>query len=161
MGFYSGIDAGFGLNFPDDFLSELLDMDTEELALDMLKEAAPILEKSMKTQLTKVIKHDGDSELVESIKISKPYKFKTIEGYGVSIMPSGYSKVKVFTGMDSYGGKSTRKYPLTNAMKAIWKEYGVPGKQDATPFMDETCIAVENEVMSKMQEVYNGKVGNK
>lgn len=56
--------AEFEMEFPDDFLSDLLESDFDEIAEAALKEAAPVLEKSMKQSCQRVIDHPGDSELV-------------------------------------------------------------------------------------------------
>ena len=69
--------ALFDVDFPEDFLSGLLDTDFDELAEAALQEAAPILESSLKKSCAGVIQHEGDSELVNSIKSGKPKKTKT------------------------------------------------------------------------------------
>ena len=43
----------------------------------------------------------------------------------------------------------------------IWKEYGIPGRQAPRPFLDVACDNVRNEVIEKMQEVFDGKVDTK
>ena len=75
--------------------------------------------------------------------------------------PSGYSKTKEYIQKDGTGKRTTRKYPVSNAVKAIWKEYGIPGKEPARPFLTKAKNDVENDVMNRMQEVYNRKVGTK
>ena len=60
--------AAFDIDFPVDFMSELLDTDFEEIAKAALEETAPILENSMKQSCRRVIEHPGESELVDSIK---------------------------------------------------------------------------------------------
>lgn len=145
--------AGFEVDFPDDFLADLLETDFGEIAEAALKDAAPILEKSMQASCAKVIEHEGDSELVHSIKSGKPKRTKT-DAYIVNVSPKGYSSVKVYRNK-----KTGRKYPVSNALKAIWKEYGVPGRQPPRPFIAKACNEARSDVMSKMQEVYNRKVG--
>ena len=145
--------AEFEIDFSEDFLSELLDTDFGEIAEEALNEAAPVLEKSMQASCAKVIEHEGDSELVHSIKAGKPKRTKT-HAYIVNVSPKGYSSVKLYRKK-----KKGRKYPVSNALKAIWKEYGVPGRQPPRPFIAKACNDVRSDVMSKMQEVYNRKVG--
>lgn len=56
------------IDFPDDFLSQLLASDFEEIATEALKEAVPELEKSVKSGCRSVIKDETRTELVDSIK---------------------------------------------------------------------------------------------
>lgn len=148
--------ALFDIEFPEDFLSGLLDTEFGEIAEEALNEAAPMLEASMKKECSSVIEHDGDSEMVNSIKAGKPKRTKT-DAYIVNVSPKGYSNMKKYTA--KYKGKKTsRKYAVSNALKCIWKEYGIPGRQPPRPFLDRSCNNVRESVMSKMQEVYNRKV---
>ena len=145
--------AGFEIDFPDDFLSGLLDTDFDEIAEAALKETAPILEESMKQSCRTVITHEGDSELVDSIKSSKPKRAKT-DAWIVNVSPKGYSKTKVY-----HHTRTGRIYPVSNALKAIWKEYGIPGRQPSRPFITSACNKVRDSIMTRLQEVYNRKVG--
>lgn len=144
--------AEFEIDFPDDFLSELLDTDFDEIVEEALNDAAPLLEESMKQSCRTVITHEGDSELVDSIKSSKPKRTKT-DAWIVNVSPKGYSKTKVY-----YHVKTGRMHPVSNALKAIWKEYGIPGRQPPRPFITSACNKVRDRVMDRMQEVYNRKV---
>lgn len=145
--------AIFDVDFPDDFLSELLDTDFGKIAEEALNEAAPILETSMKQSCKAVIIHDDDSELVASIKSGEAKRAKT-DAWIVNVSPQGYSKTKIY-----HHVKTGRIYPVHNALKAIWKEYGIPGRQPPRPFITSACNKVRDSVMAKMQEVYNRKVG--
>lgn len=145
--------AGFEVDFPEDFLSGLLDTDFSEIAEEALNETAPLLEESMKQSCRTVITHEGDSELVDSIKSSKPKRTRT-DAWIVNVSPKGYSKTKIY-----HHTRTGRKYPVSNALKAIWKEYGIPGKQPPRPFIASACNKVRESVMTKLQEVYNRKVG--
>lgn len=147
--------AHFDLEFPDDFLSELLESDFDEIAEEALKEAAPILEASMKQSCKRVIEHPGESEMVNSIKRSEPKKAKT-DAWIVNVSPKGYSRTKTYLSQNK-----ERKYPVSNALKAIWKEYGVAGRQPPRPFITSACNNAEAAVTAKLQEVYNRKVGAK
>ena len=69
--------AAFDIEFPDDFLSELLDTDFDEIAEEALRDTAPLLEKSMKREARRAVMHEGESEMVESIRASIPKKTKT------------------------------------------------------------------------------------
>lgn len=147
--------ARFDIDFPDDFLSGLLDTDFDEIAEEALKETAPILGKSMKKEARRVVMHEEDSEMAESIKTTMPKKTKT-DAWIVNVMPTGYSKTKKYRGKNK-----NRKYPVSNALKAIWKEYGIPGKQAPQPFIQASVNAVRSEIENKLQETYNRKVGAK
>ena len=148
------------MEFGEDFLDELLNSDFDIIAEEALKEAIPVLEKSMKNQVKKVIQHKGESELVASLKASKPKKSKT-DAWIATVTPKGYSSVKVYIAKDGKGRKTGRKYKVSNALKAIWKEYGIPGRQAPRPFINAATNAATPEVLQKMQEVYNRKVGAK
>lgn len=148
--------ALFDIDFPEDFLSELLETDFDEIAEEALKDAAPVLEKSMKQSCQRAIRHEGDSELVNSIKSNKPKKTKT-DAWIVNVFPYGYSKKKIYRA--GKGGK--RKYPVSNALKAIWLEYGIAGRQAPRPFIRTACNNVRETILARMQEVYEKKVGMK
>lgn len=156
--------ALFDIDFPEDFLSELLETDFDEIAEEALKDAAPVLEKSMKKSCQRAIRHEGDSELVNSIKSSKPKKTKT-DAWIVNVFPSGYSKKKVYyagkEGTYPSGKSKRRKYAVSNALKAIWMEYGIAGRQAPRPFIRTACNNVREAVMSRMQKIYERKVGIK
>lgn len=146
--------AAFDVDFPEDFLSGLLDTEFSEIAEEALTEAAPILEQAMKKACKTAIEHEGDSELVNSITAGKPKRTKT-DAYIVNVCPRGYSSTKIYHA--AWTGRG--KYKVSNALKMIWKEYGVPGRQAPKPFLDSACNSVRESVMSKIQEVYNRKVG--
>lgn len=147
--------AIFDIEFPDDFLSELLETDFDEIAEAALRDTAPLLEKSMKQEAGRAVMHEGESEMVESIKASTPKKTKT-DAWIVNVAPRGYSETKMYNGK-----KKGRRYKVSNALKAIWKEYGIPGKQAPQPFIQSAVNAVRSAAMDKMQEAYNRKVGAK
>lgn len=146
--------AQMEIDFPEDFLSELLNTDFDEIAAEALTEAAPLLEQSLKTSSKRVIDHEGESEMVESITCSKPKQTKT-DAWIINVGPRGYSKTKVYRDVRN----RKRKYPVSNALKMIWKEYGIAGRQPAKPFITNACNNARDAVMRKMQEVYERMVG--
>lgn len=152
--------AQFNIDFPDDFMSGLLDTEFAEIAEEALMEAAPILEKSMKASARVAIAHEGDSEMVDSIKMSKPKATKT-NAWITNVGPRGNSSTQKYTAVDCKGKRTHRKYPVSNALKAIWKEYGIPGRQPPRPFIQSAVNSAQSAVIRKMQEVYNRKVGAK
>ena len=154
--------AGLEINFDDDFLKDLLETDSEALCEEMLNESVPVLEASVKHELKSRIQHDGDSELVDSIKATKAKKTKDGSAFIVNVTPTGYSKVKTYIDKRTRGTeKKVRKYQVSNALKAIWKEYGIPGRQAPAPFFEPASRKSEKQILSKMQEVYERKTGIK
>lgn len=145
--------AGFDIDFPDDFLTDLLDADFDIIAKDAIEESAPLLEESMKRSCRRVIEHEGDSELVKSIKAAKPKKAKT-GAWILNVGPQGKSKKKKY-----HHKESDREYPVSNVLKAVWKEYGIAGQQPARPFIQSAVNSVQEEIMRKMQERYNQEAG--
>ncbi len=144
--------AIFDVDFPDDFLSELTGCKFEMIAPDALEAAAPVLEKSMKRSARAAVQHEGESEMVESIKANNPVKTKT-DAYIVNVGPRGNSSKKFYR-----KGKKSRKYRVNNALKAIWMEYGIntPDHHQAPrPFIEKATKDAQEKVMDKMQEVYD------
>lgn len=151
--------ALFEVDFPDDFLSELTDVSFEMIAEEALTEAAPVLEESMKKSAAGVIEHGNpsDSEMVKSIKASKPKATKT-DAWIVNVGPRGYSNHTYH----AQGRPSKRAYKVSNALKAIWKEYGIahPGHfQPPRPFIERATKDASDEVAKRLQEVYDRKTG--
>lgn len=136
-------------------LDDLFDIDFCEMAEEALQEAAPILEKSMKKAIQASIQHEGDSELVKSIKPNKPKRAKN-GAYIVNVTPRGYSKFKKYK---SKKGKGERKYPVSNALKAIWKEYGIAGRQPPSPFLAKATNDAKNDVLNAIQRKFDEKAG--
>lgn len=151
--------AQLEVNFPEDFLSELLETDFDEIAEEILTETAPVLEESMKKEVRGTIQHEGDSELVDSLTASKPKKTKNGDAWIVNVSPKGYSSTKKYTAVSKNGRKTHRKYPVSNALKAIWKEYGIPGRQPPRPFLQRSTNGARGAVIRKAQEIFNRKVG--
>lgn len=146
--------ATFAVDFPEDFLKQLLQTDAEEIITEALTQAAPCLESEMKETLKKD-NHELSGELIRSIKATKPKK-ATNEAWIVNVRPTGYSKVHSYTAHGKGGNK--RKYNVSNALKMIWIEYGVSGRQPARPFLTRVVNKTRESVMKKMQEVYDRKV---
>lgn len=134
-------------------LDDLFHVDFDEVAEEALKEAVPVLEKSMKSAVQASIEHSGDSELVRSIKANKPKKSKN-GAWIVNVTPKGYSKVKVY-----HAKKGERTYPVSNALKAIWKEYGIAGRQPARPFLAKATNDAQNKVLDIIQRKFDEKAG--
>lgn len=153
-------DYNEGWDYIESFVDVMIE-DTDRLCKEMLDESAPILLDSVKKELKKSIIHSGDSELLDSIHIVYAEKCKN-GAYLVEIKPHGYSRTKTFRIARKRGRTvmyhSARKYELPNVLKAIWKEYGIPGKQPATPFFAPATRKAEVPIAEKMQEVFNRKL---
>lgn len=145
--------AGFEVYHDKTDLDKLFNIDFDELAEDALQEAAPILEKSMKAAVQSSVEHEGESELVKSIQATKPKKAKN-GAWILNVTPKGYSKVKVY-----HGKKGSRTYPVSNALKAIWKEYGIAGRQPAKPFLAKATNDAEKQVLDTIQKQFDRKAG--
>lgn len=149
--------ALFDVEMPEDFMSDLLGAEFDILAEEMLTESAPIYKDSIQKSMKSSLIHDGESEMVESVKASKPKKCKN-GAWIVSIGPNGTSK-HVYVVKNGHGQRTKRTYPVSNILKAIWKEYGIAGRQAARPWLQKAKNDAQQEIMDRMQEVYNKKVG--
>ncbi len=152
--------------FPKDLLEGL---DVDALCSEILENASPVMVESMKKSARASILHEGESEMVNSIKASKPKKTKRGAAYVVYVEPTGYSKSKIYydvktrekANRDVFKSYKHRKlvYKVSNALKAIWKEYGIAGHQAPRPFIARAVRDAEAKAVEKMQEAYNRKVG--
>ncbi len=149
--------AEFDLNFPDDILGGLLDNDAESICVDAIKEAAPILVESMKKSARAAVLHEGESEMVNSIGASAPKRSKDGSAIIATVGPRGNSNHYYH----DKKSKKKRKYKVSNALKAIWKEYGIAGRQAPRPFIANATKNAEEAVMQKLQESYNKSTGGR
>ena len=139
----------FDFEIDQDFVKKLLELsDPDEYVPQILDSAIPILEESVKSELSK---HKRTSQLINSVKKTKASKSPN-GGYFVCVRPTGKS--------DSYiDGKGVlRKYkvPVRNMEILAHLEYGT-SKQKPTPILTKAYKDSYNEVMAKMQEEF-GKV---
>lgn len=146
--------AQMEIDFPEDMLNGFLDVDAEDLCKQMIDSAVPIMEESMKKEMRSVIKHSGDSELVDSVKTSKAKRAKN--GAIIAFTgPKGNSKNYYYR-----NGKKGRKIPVSNVLKAIWLNYGRVG-QPARPFLTKAVNNAHQKVMEKMQQTYDQLTGGR
>lgn len=146
--------AQMEIDFPEDMLNGLLDVDAEDLCKQMIDSAAPIMEESMKKEMRSVIQHSGDSELVASVKTSKAKKAKN--GAIIAFTgPKGNSKNYYYR-----NGKKGRRIQVSNVLKAIWLNYGRVG-QPARPFLTKAVNNAHQKVMEKMQQTYDQLTGGR
>lgn len=124
--------ARFDIEGIDDLMNELNYLDVERIAPMMLEEAEPILKKEVVKQ---VEKHKDTGDLVKSIKTTGAERTKN--GYYLAVRP---------TGKDRKG--------VRNMEKLAYLEYGT-GREAARPVLTKAVHAAEDEVIKKMQEVYD------
>ena len=146
--------AQMEIDFPEDMLNGLLDVDAEDLCKQMIDSAAPIMEESMKKEMRSVIQHSGDSELVDSVKTSKAKKAKNVAIIAFT-GPKGNSKNYYYR-----NGKKGRRIQVSNVLKAIWLNYGRVG-QPARPFLTKAVNNAHQKVMEKMQQTYDQLTGGR
>ena len=136
----------FDFEIDQDFVKYLLELsDPDEYVPQILDSAIPILEESVKSELSK---HKRTSQLINSVKKTKASKTPN-GGYFVCVRPTGKS--------DSYiDGKGVlRKYkvPVRNMEILAHLEYGT-SKQKPTPILTKAYKDSYNEVMARMQEEF-------
>lgn len=139
--------ANFDFDFPEDMLSGL-DSILDNVAPKMIEEALPVYEKAVKNKLEK---HRDTGELIASIHC-KQSKTKT----GAYI---GYLTADGSSGKTTYKRKNGKSEPFRNFQKAMGLEYGTKdGREPARPFMQAAVNASEEQVLDKMQQVFNREV---
>lgn len=135
----------------------LFDISFDEISEEALNESVPILEGTMRSAAAASVKHDGDSAMVNSIKGSTPKKVTSTDCWIVNVGPRGYSSTKKYHGKRK-NGKSKQTYQVSNALKAIWKEYGIPGHQAPMPFMDKATNAARSRVEKIIEDSFNKRI---
>ena len=143
--------ASLGFDIPEDYLKELTDNNFEELAPEMLNEVLPLLETSITRHLTSVIQ-EGTGELANSIAVTKPKKTNT-DAWISNVYIKGQSK-NYYLG----GASHTRKYPVSNALKAIWLNYG-NAHQGARPWLTPAVNSCQSEILEKLQKKWEELTG--
>ena len=140
-------------SFEFEGLSQMLP-NADEVGMEMAEAAGPVLAESTKKAVRRVVAHEGTSELVDSVKLFGPGKTRKGD-YFILAYFDGYSKTKTVSHSRTHRGK----YKVSNALKAIWKEYGIPSRGiPAQPFLERAAKAAEAEALDKMQEVFDRKV---
>ena len=133
----------FNVEFPDNlFDAEFLSDEKLDAALEKV---APDLVRAMQSQINAVTTEKSTGEAANSIKANKPKTDKQGRRY-ISVTPHGYS-THTFN-------RGSRKYKITNAIKLIWLQHGIPGRQEAKPWLlkaqhkceDAITKALENEI---------------
>lgn len=129
----------FDFNIPDGFIRQLGRLaDVDKYAPKMIDEAIPILERNVKNETSR---HKRTGDMYKSIQHTKAGPTKK-GGYFATVRP---------TGKDSKG--------VRNMEKMVYLEYGT-SEQPATPVLTKAIKDSETAVLAKMQEVFNGEVGD-
>lgn len=127
----------FGFSIPPDFLRTLGKLeDVDRIAPKMINEATPLLENSVKSNLTA---HKQSGEMVASIKKTKASRKKD-GGYQATVRP---------TGKDKNG--------IRNMEKAAYLEFGT-SKQHATPWVNSSINDCDSEVLDSMRKTFEREV---
>lgn len=142
-----------GFDFPEDFLEKFLSTTADDYCEKALTETVPILEASTVKAIKGAVK-DGTGELAASIKSSKPKKGKN-GAWIVNVNPKGISKNQYY---DS--ATHRRKYPVTNALKAVWLEYG-NAHQAPSPWLAKSVNSCKAQIEDRLQEIYTEMVEEK
>lgn len=140
--------ASFTYYVPEDFLAELAEKlgDIDDYALTMIEESMPIIARNMQTVMSKFA-NTGD--LMRSQKIRKARKLKN-GTYYANLAYEGESDEFI----NDKNERKTRKTPIRNAEKLIYFEYGT-SDQSPHPIIDAVVSNSEEEVLAKMQEIFN------
>lgn len=144
--------AGLGFEIPEDYLKELTDNNFDELAPEMLDSVLPILETSITRHLTSVIRN-GTGELAGSISVTKPKKTNT-DAWIANTYIKGQSKNHYLGGVSK-----TRQYPVSNALKAIWLNYG-NAHQAPRPWLTPAVNSCQSEILDKLQKKWEELTGS-
>ncbi len=145
--------AGFDVEFGTDIMDAFLKTDVEALCEEMINESAPIMVESMRREVEAVAGDYSTGEAAKSISARKAKKVKN-GGWISFVGPSGYSNHTFRAGKNK-----KRTYKVSNALKLIWKNYGIPGIQAARPFLERATQKAEKDVLKSMQEIYNKRTG--
>lgn len=95
--------------------------------------------------------------MVNSIKGSKPKKVTSTDCWIVNVGPRGYSN-HTYHAKRTGGKKSKQSYKVSNALKAIWKEYGIPGHQSAQPFIQKAANQARPRVEKIIEDSFNKRI---
>ena len=107
----------------------------EEIAVKILNECVPILEKNV---IKECGAHKRTADMMNSVKKTKVTKRQ--DGFGVVVRP---------TGKDRNG--------VRNMEKMAHAEYGT-SKQSSTPILSKAITDSQEEITNRMQEIYNREV---
>ncbi len=120
----------------DELMSAMSAIDAEKIVPKVLQGCAPIVKKAIQKRASN---HRDTGDLINSVKETKV--MKNDMGFFTTVRP---------TGRDRKG--------VRNMEKLAALEYGVDGKQAATPIIPGAIRDSEEEVLNKMQEIFDSEV---
>lgn len=147
--------AGLELEIPENFMKDLLDHQFDDIAKKALDECAPVLKDSITSSMRNAVKHPGDSDMIRSVRANKPKQTKT-DAWIVNVYPSGYSS----NTFSRHTGGRVKRYPVSNALKAIWLEYGRVG-QAPSPWLAPAVQNCKSRIIEEMQKIWERETGAK
>lgn len=149
-----GRDGVSGLNAD---LSLFGNLTFEEMAKKVLNECREDMESGTKAALQASVQHEGNSEMVNSVKCYEALMTRDGTGARMVCQPTGKSssgnRYKTVS-----RGKSIEK-PVRNNDKAFWLEYGVAGRQPARPWKDRAINSIEAKVVPKIEQAIAKELG--
>ena len=143
--------ADLGFDIPEDYLKDLTDNNFDELAPQMIDDVLPILRTSMTRHLSSVIR-EGTGELVNNVAVTKAKKAKT-DAYIGNVYIKGQSNNHYLA-----GATKNRQYPVSNALKAVWLNYG-NAHQAARPWLTPAVNSCQSEIQDKLQRKWEEITG--
>ena len=134
--------ANFTFKMPKELAQQLeRASNLEVIAPMMIDEAGPILVEAVKKRLAV---HRRTGALEKSVRFKSAKKAKG----------GGYFGKAYFSGYDKASATKANPQGTANEIKAMGLEWGT-SKQPASPFIDAAKADCENQVLGKMQEVFN------
>lgn len=161
--------ARFEVISPDELLKQLNKLENiEPVAVKMVSEAIPIVARETSTQVSSHRKTGAleDSVTAMGVKVGKSgvvYDKVCFEGYDGRGGLSEETKQRLGTRTTLSNGNIDNEGGVPNALKAAVIEYGRnlygTSKVPAKPFLANVISETEQEVVGKMQDVFNREVG--
>lgn len=128
----------------------------DDIAEEALTQSVPILEATMRSAAAASVKHSGESDMVNSIKGSKPKKVTATDCWIVNVGPRGTKRETWYHPTRGGGKHGSSRFKVSNALKAIWIEYGIPARGiSAHPFMDKAANAARPRVEKIIEDSFN------
>ena len=120
----------------------------ENISKKILEKVKPELEQAVKTSVRQSVKHDGDSELVNSVTTYEPRM--TRDGTAASINCTFSGKSSSGNHYNTTDRGRARVKPVLNSDKAFWLEYGRDG-QNPAPWKDRALNNAEGKLVPQIQ----------
>lgn len=135
---------GFEVNVPDDMFGDLIRNTSDDQLKAIVDSVAPTLVDSMKTSMSNVVKHEGESKMVNSIKATKAKATKT-DAIMSFVRPTGTDNKR------SDGSQRTK--PIRNMEKAIYMNYGTV-KEPARPWLEPAINKADAKIQNALQQEF-------